>query len=290
MSFALESRVAMSRQLASEPMPINAPNTNDPAALRSVAQEFESLFMNMMLKSMRSANRSLSEGNYFNSFESKMYEDMLDEKLSVKLGENGGLGIADMLMRQFAPDERKPVYDLKKGEAATETETIFPPERRAGFDHAEQFVSTLLPKAEEAATELGTRAEFIVAQAALETGWGKQLMHSGDGRNSHNLFGIKAGPGWQGETLKIDSLEVEQGVARQVTSQFKVYPNYETAFSDYAALMNAQRYEGVKGSQSIETFTRGLTQGGYATDPEYGQKVARVLSDLQGSRLALRKH
>jgi flagellar protein FlgJ len=288
MSFALESRVAMSRQLASEPMPITAPNTNDPAALRSVAQEFESLFMNMMLKSMRSANRTLSEGNYFNSFESKMYEDMLDEKLSVKLGENGGLGIADMLMRQFAPDERKPVYDLKKGES--EAQAVFPPERRAAFDQAEQFAATLMPKAEAAAAKLGTKAEFIVAQAALETGWGKQLMHSGDGGNSHNLFGIKAGADWQGDTLKIDSLEVEQGVARQVTSQFKVYPDYDAAFSDYAALMNARRYEGVKGSQNIETFTRGLTQGGYATDPDYGKKVARVLADLQGAQLALRKH
>lgn len=286
MSFALESRVDFSRQLATEALPITAPKTNDPAALKAVAQQFESLFMNMMMKSMRSANRSLSEGNYFNSFESKMYEDMLDEKLSGKLSEHGGLGIADLLMRQFAPDETKPEYDFKTGKS--DTTEVFAPERRAAFDQPKQFVESLLPQAKAAAETLNTRAEFIVAQAALETGWGQHVMHTGNGDNSHNLFGIKADANWQGETMSIGSLEVEQGVAKQVTSQFKVYPDYESAFSDYAKLIGQNdRYEQVRGSQSVAAFTAGLAKGGYATDPAYGTKIERVLGDLQGSHFAL---
>jgi flagellar protein FlgJ len=288
MSFALESRVDFSRQLATEPMPITKPANNDPEALKTVAEEFESIFMNMMLKSMRSANRTLSEGNYFNSFETKMYEDMLDEKLSVELGRNGGLGIADLLMRQFAPDERTPTYDLKLGQS--DDPGVFPAERRAVFDGPQEFVASLLPKAISAAESLDIKPEFIVAQAALETGWGQHVMHTGNGDNSHNLFGIKAGSSWQGETMSLDSLEVERGVARQVTSQFRVYPDYETAFADYAKLISENdRYQAVPGSQDIETFASGLAEGGYATDPNYAAKVTRVMGELDVAHLALRK-
>tara|TARA_R110002073_G_scaffold2085_3_gene14493 strand:- start:281 stop:1156 length:876 start_codon:yes stop_codon:yes gene_type:complete len=289
MSFALESRMDMSHQLASAPEVGRlqaAKETNNPEALKAVAEEFESLFMNMMMKSMRSANRTLSEGNYFNSFESKMYEDMLDEKLSVSLSKNGGLGIADLLMRQFTPGPASTGYELEMG--ASEKQ-IFPAERRAGFDGPAQFVEALLPKAEAAAQALDTKAEFIVSQAALETGWGQHVMFTGDGTNSHNLFGIKANSAWQGPTVSIDSVEVESGVAAKVSSQFKVYPDYESALRDYAALIKGNdRYNGVAGAQTIKDFTAGLEQGGYATDPRYGQKIARVLGDLKSTHLTMR--
>lgn len=310
MSFALESRMEMSRQLAITPEIGSLKNSpaNSPEALGAVAKEFESLFMNMMMKSMRSANRTLSEGNYFNSFESKMYEDMLDEKLSVSLSENGGLGIADLLMRQFAPAARTPGYDLESvvpGRASegasilsadnpssdnlSAGQQVFPADRRAAFDDPVQFVDEMLPKAEQAARALDTNAEFIVSQAALETGWGKHLMFDGGGVNSHNLFGIKAKSDWQGATVSIESLEINHGVAEQIKSQFKVYPDYESAFRDYAALIgNNERYQGVKGSQDIDAFTQGLAQGGYATDPQYGQKIADVLGHLKGSHFAMR--
>lgn len=289
MSFALESRVDFSRQLATQGLAIDSTKTNDPAALKAVAQQFESLFMNMMMKSMRSANRSLSEGNYFNSFETKMYEDMLDEKLSGKLSTHGGLGIADLLMRQFAPDDLRPNYDIKLGQKREAA--LSAPQRRAVFDQPRQFVESLLPEAQTAAHKLNTRPEFIVAQAALETGWGQHVMHTGNGANSHNLFGIKADAHWQGKTIGIESLEIEQGVARQITSQFKVYPDYEAAFKDYANLIGEHdRYQSVLGSQDIKAFTAGLAEGGYATDPEYGAKIERVLGELQGSHLALRDH
>ena len=305
MSFAIESRMEMSRQLAVSPelgSLQNAP-TNSPEALGAVAKQFESLFMNMMMKSMRSANRTLSEGNYFNSFESKMYEDMLDEKLSVSLSEKGGLGIADLLMRQFAPAARTPGYDLEfnsaessfnsssnssAGRLSTENK-VFPADRRAAFDDPVQFVEQMLPKAEQAARALDTKPEFLVSQAALETGWGKHVMFNGEGVNSHNLFGIKANSDWQGPTVSIESLEIKHGVAEQIKSQFKVYPDYESAFSDYAALIgNNERYQGVTGSQDVESFTQGLERGGYATDPQYGQKIVGVLGHLKGSLFAMR--
>ncbi|MFT4821861.1 MAG: flagellar protein FlgJ [Candidatus Azotimanducaceae bacterium] len=304
MSFALESRMEMSRQLAVSPDigSLQKSSANSPEALGAVAKEFESLFMNMMMKSMRSANRTLSEGNYFNSFESKMYEDMLDEKLSVSLSENGGLGIADLLMRQFAPAARTPSYDLESIEPGSTSEgasvlssdlslnnKVFPADRRAAFDDPVRFVEEMLPKAEQAARALETKPEFIVAQAALETGWGKHVMFNGEGMNSHNLFGIKANSDWQGPTVSIESLEINHGVAEQVKSPFKVYPDYETAFRDYAALIgNNERYQDVTGSQDIEAFTQGLAQGGYATDPQYGQKIAGVLDHLKGSQFAMR--
>ena len=305
MSFALESRMEMSRQLAVSPelgSLQNAP-TNSPEALGAVAKQFESLFMNMMMKSMRSANRTLSEGNYFNSFESKMYEDMLDEKLSVSLSEHGGLGIADLLMRQFSPAAKPPGYDLEFNSSdstsnssangsvsnlSTENQA-FPADRRAAFDEPVRFVEEMLPKAEQAARALDTKPEFIVSQAALETGWGKHVMFDGEGVNSHNLFGIKANSDWQGPTVSIESLEINHGVAEQTKSQFKVYPDYESAFRDYAALIgNNERYQGVTGSQDIESFTQGLEQGGYATDPQYGQKISGVLGHLKGPQFAMR--
>lgn len=293
MSFALESRVEMSRNLAVAPDLLNlkSDETNSPEAMKAVAEEFESLFMNMMMKSMRSANRTLSEGNYLNSFESKMYEDMLDQKLSVSLSKTGGLGIADLLMRQFSEGPTATGYDLDLGKAdGGKTEkSAFPSSRQAGFDSPAQFVESLMPKAEQAAHSLNTKAEFIVSQAALETGWGQHVMFKGDGTNSHNLFGMKANDDWKGDTVSIESLEVETGIARQVSSQFKVYPDYESAFRDYAALINDQdRYQGVRGAKNIAAFADGLDKGGYATDPKYGEKVASVLSDLTGTHLAQR--
>jgi flagellar protein FlgJ len=290
MSFALNShlnsQMEFNRQMASGPdvTALSAKTGNTPEAIQQVAEEFESLFMNMMLKSMRSANRTLSEGNYFNSFESKMYEDMLDEKLSVELSRNGGLGIADLLVRQLAKTPSTPTYQL---EYRPDTQALFPAERKAAFDSQAEFIDTLLPKAKVAAHALGIEPEFIVAQAALETGWGQHVMHNGKGQNSHNLFGIKASPDWQGATVSIESVEVVDGVAQPVKSRFRAYPDYESAFADYAAFIGgSERYASVRNTSNVNDFTRGLADGGYATDPEYGNKVARVLDDVNATQIA----
>lgn len=281
-SQAIQSQIQLSRDLASKPGLEGNREINSQSELRHVAEEFESLFMNMMLKSMRSANRTLSEGNYFNSFESKMYEDMLDEKLSSKLSSHGSLGIADLLMKQFSVDRAVRSYDIKMAEPTE----IFPSERRSGFDSSQQFIDTLLPKAKRVAESLGIEPEFVVAQAALETGWGKHIMFDGNGQNSFNLFGIKAKPDWKGQSVNIESLEVEQGIAKPVKSAFKMYDDYAAALADYQSLLQAERYRSVHGTSSIEAFAAGLMKGGYATDPEYDQKLARVFDSIRQLKLA----
>lgn len=288
MSYAIQSQVQLSHDLARSPQLLTgSQDANSPEAIRAVAEEFESLFMNMMLKSMRSANRVLSEGNYFNSFESKMYEDMLDEKLSVDLSKHGSLGIADLLVRQLSNKSTDRAYDLKLGRSADASAgPIFPAERRPAFLSQEQFISEVRDVAATAAKALGIDPDYIVAQAALETGWGQHVMHDGHGNNSHNLFGIKAKSA-DDNSVMIESLEVRDGVASPVKSAFKRYESYEAALEDYVGLLKSSRYEGVQNADSVEAFARSLQAGGYATDPEYSSKLARVHQTINQQALAL---
>lgn len=257
-------------------------NENSDADLKAVAEEFESLFMNMILKSMRTANRAFSEGNYFDTFETRMYEDMLDEKMSTHLSATHSLGIADMLIQQLRGSTQATSYGLPMGTAsndASRSDGI--PTRQADFQNPEEFVDRLLPMVQNTAKELGIDPRHIVAQAALETGWGTHLMFDQRGRNSHNLFGIKADSDWKGDTVSIESLEVVEGIAIQERSQFKVYSSYEDAIRDYGDKLagNARYSEVLATGRDIERFGHGLQQGGYATDPEYANKLARVLKN-----------
>jgi flagellar protein FlgJ len=245
--------------------------TNSEDDLRAVAEEFESLFMNMMLKSMRSANRVFSEGNYFDSFESKMYEDMMDEKLSSHLSGSGSLGIADMLVQQLRGGRPAPTYNLPIGEVS----------RKEAFSSPDSFVKSILPEVTNAAKNLGVNPRHIVAQAALETGWGSHVMFDAKGNNSHNLFGIKAKSDWSGNTVSIESVEVVDGVAVKERSQFKSFDSYQSAIDDYTQMLQSQsRYDKVIGSgDDVKAFGEGLLSGGYATDPEYANKLTRVLQN-----------
>ena len=284
---SIQSQIQLSSNLAQRGMNLDESSVNSPEQLEAVAQEFESLFMNMMLKSMRSANRTLSEGNYFNSFESKMYEDMLDEKLSVELSGFGSLGIADLLVKQFSANTISRNYDLQMGDMKPQPgEGVFPSERRAAFDSQEHFISSLLPEAESVANQLGIKPHFIVAQAALETGWGQHLMFDGNGNNSFNLFGIKARPDWSGKSVAIESMEVADGIATPIKSAFKMYDSYEQGLDDYRALLQSERYQGVPSSISIESFGEALSRAGYATDPDYSKKLARVYDSINQIQLA----
>jgi flagellar protein FlgJ len=248
--------------------------------LQAVANQFEGLFMNMMLKSMRAVNRVFSEGNFLNSFESGMYEDMLDEKLSGEMASSHSLGIANLMMQQLGATPRPAHYDLPMGtpqQAAVVT--AVPAYRTAAFASPEDFVADLQAQAEAAAASLGLPAKGLLAQAALETGWGQQVMHDGAGNNSHNLFGIKAKSDWAGESLAISSVEVRAGVVSKQVSQFKQYPSYTEAFADYGQMLLAdERYSNVRNSgTSASGFAVAMGQSGYATDPDYGAKILRVL-------------
>jgi flagellar protein FlgJ len=244
--------------------------------LEKVARQFESLFVNMMLKSMRAANQVWAEDNYLNTFETRMYQDMLDEQISISIADTQSIGLADLMMMQLDKSRHSVLRPGVELPASS-------PVRKAAFTSPEDFFSTLRPLADREARRMDVDPKFLLAQAALETGWGKSVVQSPVTGNSHNVFGIKADSDWGGERIVIDSLEVEQGVARQVRSPFRAYASYADSFRDYADfVMGDARYRDVAGSGTDDVaFARGLAKGGYATDPEYADKILRVLrSDL----------
>lgn len=267
-------------------------DSRDPETLRKVANQFEALFTQMLLKSMREA----SFGNdLFESDENNLYRDLYDRQISLLLAKQKGLGIADMLVRQLAPivDEQHPAGAPVPGAAAAQaparpavdpaapTPAPLPSAASAGaaFSAPADFVAALAPHAEAASRELGTRPEALLAIAALETGWGRAIMRSPDGRLSHNLFGIKADRRWDGATVTAQTVEFEEGVAVRRREVFRAYDSYAESFADFARFVRANpRYqEALAQAADPKAFAAALQRAGYATDPAYARKVSAIL-------------
>ncbi len=154
--------------------------------------------------------------------------------------------------------------------------TLAEPEGQA--EHIQRFLSQLSAPAQAASQRTGVPAELILAQAALETGWGRHQIVTADGRNSHNLFGIKAGSRWQGPTTAITTHEYINGQRTRIRDAFRVYESYEAAFTDYGRLISGQpRYAAVGTAPSAEQAARELQAGGYATDPAYADKLIKIM-------------
>lgn len=296
--------------------------TDREAALEQVAKQFEGMFLSQMLKSMRSANEVLAEGNYLNSEESGFYQDMFDSQLSLSMGQGGGFGLAEALVRQLGrqvpgmdsegeelPDARRTLADYDRSlpplspklperveevnelaEIPLVRESRGPAQEkdRAGpadtpmperFDDPEHFVNTLLPLAQDAAEQSGIDPRLMVAQAALETGWGRHMIRGNDGSHSYNLFGIKADSRWQGEAVNIATTEFREGVAMQERADFRRYPDYRESFQDYVAfLQDNPRYRDVlEVADQPDVFAQRLQEAGYATDPAYGRKIRSIM-------------
>ncbi|MCE8002377.1 flagellar assembly peptidoglycan hydrolase FlgJ [Billgrantia ethanolica] len=150
-----------------------------------------------------------------------------------------------------------------------------------GQEHVQRFMERLSAPAQAASRKTGVPAELILAQAALETGWGRHEIATADGRNSYNLFGIKAGSSWQGRTTDIVTHEYINGQRTRVVDTFRVYNSFEEAFTDYARLIgNNPRYAAVTTAGSAEQAARALQAGGYATDPAYADKLIAVMSSM----------
>ena len=358
------------------------------ANLRKVAQEFESLFLGEMLKSMRSANNVLAKDNPLNTETTKQYQDMYDQQLSVTLSkQGGGIGLQDVLMRQLSKTKSTahtggnpfgrvdPTHkqlgashvaaadstavqasgssrndmalmnqrrlslpskltdrlmagiaptqggeqtslaaasknrihapgtapsskdDVLKGEWASAQAYAAPdgntfarsiaqvplaPAKRV-FASSDEFIATMLPMAEKAAARIGVDPKVLVAQAALETGWGKSVMRADDGSNSHNLFGIKATGNWQGEQARAITSEFRDGQMVKETADFRSYSSYEDSFHDLVSLLqNNDRYQGVvKSADNSEQFVKELQKAGYATDPNYASKISAIAKQMQ---------
>jgi flagellar protein FlgJ len=248
-----------------------------PTALKEAARQFESLFTQMLLKSMREANKSFGEDSLFGSDQGDMYQDMFDDQIAMQMSKGKGLGLADMLVRQ-----------LQGGLQGTEKTSAPATSAPAANSHAqttskEDFLRQLRPHAEQAARELGVDPNALLAQAALETGWGRSVP-------SNNLFGIKAGSEWSGATVNVPTLEFEEGIPVRKVERFRAYDSPADSFRDYAALIrDSSRYANARGAgDNVEAFASALQQGGYATDPHYAQKIAAVASEVRARSDAIK--
>lgn len=254
---------------------------NDPAVLREVAGQFEALFLQTMLKTMREA--SLGDPLFGDNDGMEMYQGMLDQQLAVEMSSGKGIGLAELLVRQLGGTDA----------AATNTRTdsgegfAVPRVREsrsvqqgvaAAWQDPESFARDVWPHAKRAAAQLNVSPEAVLAQAALETGWGKHVLSGNGGANSHNLFGIKVGSSWEGPSVARQTIEFRDGIARQEVARFRAYDDIGSMFDDYVSFLSANpRYASVRGhGEDIDGFAGALAASGYATDPAYAAKISRV--------------
>lgn len=250
-----------------------------PTALKEAARQFESLFTQMLLKSMREANKSFGEDSLFGSDQADMYQDMFDDQIAMQMSKGKGLGLADMLVRQLQGGVTGTQQPTAAG-APTPTPVA---DKQPVAASKEEFLRTLRPHAEQAAREIGVDPDALLAQAALETGWGRSVPCNAQGECSFNLFGIKAGSQWSGATVNVPTLEFESGIPVRKVERFRAYDSPADSFRDYAALIrDSSRYAGARGAgDNVEAFAAALQQGGYATDPNYAQKIAAVADEVR---------
>ncbi|OUS29698.1 flagellar rod assembly protein/muramidase FlgJ [Gammaproteobacteria bacterium 45_16_T64] len=349
---------------------------HDDKALVAVAKQLEGVFLNMMLKGMRDANKVFSEGNPLNTKETEFYQGMFDQQISLTMAEGKGIGLADVIVRQMRgrepdPEELQALMEKNKaglndpiaGFAMTQeatpyslltethgidlpvpkTDYALPMERlrsviaaavpqdnktnvapasmatgivstidataevesditvnaqsgnslatnvekslRNLFPNAAAFIDAISPYAKAAANELGVEVNGIIAQAALETGWGKHVIHDENGKLSFNLFGIKSGSHWSGDSAKVKTLEFRGGIAEKETASFRSYNSMDAAFQDYVSFLKSNpRYQDALNSKGgAEDWGFALQEAGYATDPNYGKKIAGIVSRLDRS-------
>ncbi|MBW7859812.1 MAG: flagellar assembly peptidoglycan hydrolase FlgJ [Rhodocyclaceae bacterium] len=288
---------------------------NSPEALRAAAKQFEALFLQMVLKSMRDA---MPSNGLMDSDQTRLFQSLQDQQLTMNMAQGKGVGLAEVLFRQLGgvddpasspaaidslPDgERAPGFavparaasfavsaeraeklaaGLAELAASVRSARVRPPEREDGTGEAvgpRGFVDRVWQHAVEASRSTGIPPHFMVAQAALETGWGKAELQRADGGPSYNLFNIKAGANWTGPVVERSVTEYANGQAYTEQARFRAYGSYAEAFRDYAALLrNSPRYAQVLGQQDAAGFARSLQGAGYATDPMYADKLTRII-------------
>ncbi|HLU77804.1 MAG TPA: flagellar assembly peptidoglycan hydrolase FlgJ [Burkholderiales bacterium] len=278
---ALSSRMALDAG-ALDDLKTQARQSPD-RALRQAAQQFEAVFMNMLLKSMRD---TLPQDGPFSSDTTRMYTGMLDQQMAQKFAEGEGLGLADMLVKQLSTHLPQPAPVAAPvatpASAAASSAARMPP---AAADTPDAFVERMLPHARIAARRTGLPAQFVIGQAALESGWGKHEIRAADGTPTHNLFGIKAGSHWKGRTVEVRTTEYIDGQPRKVVERFRAYDSYADAFTDWARLMAGNpRYAKVLEAKDAAQFAQRLERAGYATDPLYAEKLTRVINRQLSAR------
>ena len=333
-------------------------------ALTEAAQQFEAIFMKMLLSSMRKAQEVLESDSPFNSESTKFYRDMHDQQMAVELSSNGSLGLTDLIVRQLGGDDGnfKPSSvlrndgNLKVTDSANSTDDkasksnkdsqhnsliekmladksqikpdidipfagnyqaqqissnpmssaasqfiIRDVDKRTNkvsgqsesvnnstalssnnFDEPKDFVTALIEPAQKVQKTLGVPFEVVIAQAALETGWGQKMIKDQDGSSSNNLFNIKADSRWAGDKITKDTLEFEQGAMIKKSEPFRTYQSLTDSVDDYINFLStSERYQdALQDSGNVEHFLQGLQKAGYATDPQYADKILGTLKTV----------
>lgn len=333
-------------------------------ALKEAAQQFEAIFMRMLLSSMRKAQEVLESDSPFNSQSTKFYRDMHDQQMAVELSSNGSLGLTDLIVRQLGGDsgsykpssvlrsdgnlttpstdlsldknakeqvynslvekmlteknQIKPDIDIpfagnyqtnaalnnqlnpvasqltmsdlnrttikKTSKALTSEESvnISAPIAQQSFNEPKDFVTALMEPAQKVQKELGVPFEVVIAQAALETGWGRKIIQDQNGSSSNNLFNIKADSRWAGDKVQKDTLEFENGSMIKKSEPFRMYQTLTDSVNDYIHFLStSDRYQdALRGSNNVEHFLQGLQKAGYATDPQYADKILGTLKTV----------
>ena len=296
------------------------------AALKEAAQQFESIFMQMLLKSMRSAQEVLESDSPFNSQSTKFYRDMQDQQMALDMANKGTLGLAELIERQlgggdgtFTPrsvirtdnqvpqaqkltpsvaqlaekflssaeqssdkvsNNRQANTDIPLAKANATEKTSSKPAPQ--FEQPKDFVSALTEPAKQVERQLGVPFQVVIAQAALETGWGQKIIKNSDGSSSNNLFNIKADSRWAGAKAQKDTLEFEQGRLVKKNEPFRVYNNISESVNDYVNFLSSgTRYQDALAKpDNVEHFLQGLQKAGYATDPNYADKILGTLKSV----------
>lgn len=312
---------------------LKAQATKDPEskeALKKAAQHFESIFIGMMLKSMRDANAVFEQDNPMHSNTTKFFRDMYDQQLATDMANNGSMGLADLIVQQLSGGDdshqaasllrndsefkrhqfgqtakaNNSVEDLQPvppaqesllgsfnqaidkgfaqmgGDNISEAELAKPKKQLVNFKDPEDFVSSLWNYAKKAASKIGLNPAVMVAQSALETGWGQHIIKDKNGESSFNLFNIKAHRDWDGDKAAKSTLEYEQGVAVKKVEPFRVYNNFSEAFDDFVGFLKSNsRYQpALNNTSDSEQFLQDLQKAGYATDPKYADKILSILN------------
>lgn len=264
---------------------------DSPEAARETARQFESLFVQMMLKSMRDANAAFGDGSTDNT-----YRDMFDQQIALELTRRQGIGLADVLMRQFGLDSGNPTappapssglpamtparFTTMQMPAAASTA---PMRDGAVADwrpaSPEQFLRDIWPHAERAAQRLGVDPRAVAAQVALETGWGQKVVRDGNGLSGNNLFNIKADSRWNGARVTVNTLEFEDGLPQLRQAQFRAYDGIAESFEDYVRFIsdNPRYADALRRGPSAHGFAQSLQDAGYATDPRYAEKLRAIM-------------
>lgn len=240
-------------------------NRDERTALKEVAKQLESVFLQMVLKSMSDSN-AVMQSEMFDRGSEKFYQEMLDQQLALSLSKSGGIGLADIIVRQ-----------LEKHHAETTTQPLTVPMKidkqpivSTKDKPTPNFIESILPHAQNAAKALGIDPHLLIAQTVLETGWGKHIL-------ANNLFGMKA---QDGQGVLAATTEYVQDVKVKVQDTFKSYQSYADSFYDYVKLLGSKRYESALSAQTPRDYLQGLKDAGYATDPNYVDKVMAIYEKL----------